>query len=179
MLKQKKPFFLRKFHSQKCHWTMCTFQLCWNDQRKLSEPSSLLLGGNTPCMNCEFIWRNAVCWEKSRAPFLSHHWNKPHRSSFLTQRSWLAPSRICFTILAFSQHWAPALSVLTGKQLQPARAHRAGTEGLPQAGLTPSPRWPWALPPACPDGPAQTRTALCQGHQGLFSQTKKRANVNI
>lgn len=129
---------------------MCTFQLCWNDQRKLSEPSSFLLGGNTPCMNCEFIWRNAVCWEKSRAPFLSHHWNKPHRSSFLTQRSWLAPSRICFTILAFSQHRAPlCLCSQESSSSQPEHTGQA-LRGSPSPGSPPAhagsasclPRWP-------------------------------------
>lgn len=161
---KKSAFFFRKFNSRKCHVGMA---------RELSQPSLFLLGGNTHYMNCKFIWRNPVCWKKSRAPFLSHHQNKPHRSSFLTQRSWLAPSRICFNILAFSQHWTPTLSVLTEEQAQTStepewstqwRLLQAGAHSQPPALGSASclPWWP---------SPDKDSSASWQ-QQGLFSQTK-------
>lgn len=95
------------------------------------------------------------------------------------QRSWLAPSRICFNILAFSQDQTPTLSLLhrnAGSNQRKAWApHLNRWLDLPKLGLAHSPhspRWPWALPSALPDGQAWTSRALYQCQQDLFSQTE-------
>lgn len=86
---------------------MENFLLAWQNGQQIVTALLLSAGRKNLLHGLGNYLEKSNLLKKSQAPFLSPQQNEPHRSGFLIQRSWLAPSWLCSSILALSLGQTP------------------------------------------------------------------------